>query len=165
MDDEAPQHEATLSNSEATLSEAATALADAFGRSLAPWVMGAIEHRYNGPLPDEVRSAASAAAAEASDRIAREIRELLETDIDSQWTSPLAIARQVVSLATEVLEQAGVGPVARDANAERLHPGDLYDLTPGTFADFGTAVHEPGITWGAAKAYVHLARRKSEGLR
>lgn len=163
MDDEATQHETT--QHETILNEAAATLADAFARSLAPWVIGAIEHRYNGPLPDEVRFEATVAAAEASGRVAEEIRELLETDIDSQWTSPLAIARQVVSLATAVLKRAGVDPVPRDANAQRLHPADLYDLTPGTFADFGESVHEPGITWGAAKAYVHLARRKSEGLR
>ncbi len=150
---------------EATLAECASRLADAFAVALAPWVMGAIAHRHGAPLPADVLANANAAAEEARTRVAGEIRQLLETDIDSQHTSPLALARQVVPLATGVLDTAGVPPVPRDANARRLHPDDLYDLTPGTFGDFGQEVHEPGITWGAAKAYVHLARRKSEGLR
>lgn len=147
------------------LADAANSLANAFVRSLAPWVIGAVEHRYQAPLPPPVLADAQAAATEASTRIAAEIRNLLETDIDEQWTSPLAIARQVVPLATGVLQRAGVAPVPRDPNAVRLHPEDLYDLTPGTFTDFGAAVHEPGITWGAAKAYVHMSRRKAEGRR
>lgn len=150
---------------EATLAQYATRLSDAFATALGPWVMGAVSHRYRAPLPDDVRAKAEEAAKEASTRVAAEIRELLETDIDSQHTSPLALARQVVPLATGVLRDAGVAPVPRDADAQRLHPDDLYDLTPGTFADFGDALHEPGITWGAAKAYVHLSRRKAEGLR
>ncbi len=150
---------------EATLKDLAAELADAFARSLAPWVLRAIELRHSGPLPAEVASDAAAAAAEASTRIATEIRELLETDIDSQWTSPLALARQVVPLVTAVLSRAGVAPVPRDADAKRLHPGDMYDITPGTFLDFGSDVHEHGISWGAAKAFVHLNRRKAEGRR
>ncbi len=150
---------------EATLAQCATALADAFAIALGPWVLGAISHRFGQPLPAEVSAQAHAAAEEARTRVAAEIRGLLETDIDSQPTSPLALARQVVPLATAVLQDAGVPPVARDGDARRLHPDDLYDLTPGTFADFGEALHEPGIMWGAAKAYVHLARRKAEGRR
>jgi len=150
---------------EATLAQCANKLGDAFADALGPWVLGAIAHRYGAPLPDDLADQASAAAVEASTRVAAEIRQLLETDIDSQHTSPLALARQVVPLATGVLHNAGVAPVPRDANAERLHPDDVYDLTPGTFADFGDGVHEPGITWGAAKAYVHLSRRKAEGRR
>jgi hypothetical protein len=150
---------------EAKLADAANSLASAFERSLGPWVKGAVAHRHQEPLSPATVADTEAAAAEASDRIACEIRKLLETDIDTQWTSPLAIARQVVPLATEVLQRAGVSPIPRDPNASRLHPEDLYDLTPGTFADFGAQVHEPGITWGAAKAYVHMSRRKAEGRR
>lgn len=150
---------------EATLKELAAALADAFALSLAPWVSRAVELRHGSPLSTEVASATEVAAAEASTRIANEIRELLQTDIDAQWTSPLALARQVVPLVTEVLSRAGVAPVQRDADAKRLHPDDIYDITPGTFLDFGADVHEHGISWGAAKAYVHLNRRKAEGRR
>lgn len=145
------------------LAEYARDLSAAFAQTLGPWVRNAVEQRYGGPLPLDIKAEADAAADEAATRIAAEINTLLATDIDSQRTSPLAIARQVVRLATQVLERAGVPPVSRDPNAVSLHPDDIYDLTPGTFADFGPEVHEPGIRWGAAKAYVHLSRRKAEG--
>ena len=32
---------------------------------------------------------------------------------------------------------------------------------PATFADVDPALHEPGLVWGAAKAHVHLARRRA----
>jgi hypothetical protein len=41
----------------------------------------------------------------------------------------------------------------------------VYDLTPASFADVDPALHEPGLVWGAAKAHVHLARRRREGRR
>jgi len=150
---------------EATLAQCANTLADAFEECLGPWVMNAIALRHPDPLPPAVLAMANEAEEQARTRVAAEIRDLLETDIDAQHTSPLALARQVVPLATQVLDRAGVVPVPRDRDAERLHPDDVYDLTPGTFGDFGDALHEPGITWGAAKAYVHLSRRKAEGRR
>jgi putative CocE/NonD family hydrolase len=44
-------------------------------------------------------------------------------------------------------------------------PDDAYDLGPASFADIDPSLHEPGLMWGAAKAHVHLARRRAEGLR
>jgi hypothetical protein len=41
----------------------------------------------------------------------------------------------------------------------------VYDLSPAAFADLDPSLREPGLTWGAAKAHVHLARRRREGLR
>ena len=59
----------------------------------------------------------------------------------------------------------GVPPVVRDEVAEQAIPDDVYDLAPGAWADVDDALTEPGLTWGAAKAYVVLARRRSEGRR
>jgi hypothetical protein len=50
--------------------------------------------------------------------------------------------------------------VARDEFQIRNFPDDDYDLTPAAFADVDPAHHEPGLVWGAAKAHVHLARRR-----
>jgi hypothetical protein len=55
--------------------------------------------------------------------------------------------------------------VARDEFSERNFPDDTYDLTPASFADVDPSLHEPGLEWGAAKAHVHLARRRRQGTR
>jgi hypothetical protein len=93
------------------------------------------------------------------------VRALLASDIDDQRTGPLAVVRGAVRFPTAVLEQAGVPPVERDPFAVRQFPEDLYDLAPATFGDLDPTLHEPGLTWGAAKAHVHLARRRREGRR
>ncbi len=53
-----------------------------------------------------------------------------------------------------------MAPLARDAFARRQDPDDVYDLMPASFADIDPALAEPGLVWGAAKAHVHLARRR-----
>lgn len=93
------------------------------------------------------------------------LRDLLETDIEDQTASPLQILRTAVTYPTAVLRHAGVPPVERDEFARRGFPGDDYDLTPSSFADIDPSLREPGIRWGAAKAHVHLARRRAEGRR
>jgi hypothetical protein len=101
-----------------------------------------------------------AAAAEARrDGMAR-LRTLLATDVDRQRTNPLSVLRSLVRYPTAVLAAAGARPVARDEFAQRNFPDDVYDLTPAAFADVDPALHEPGLLWGAAKAHVHLARRR-----
>jgi hypothetical protein len=59
-----------------------------------------------------------------------------------------------------VLRAAGVPPVRRDEFAEHAFPDDVYDLAPASFADVDPSLHEPGLVWGAAKAHVHLSRRR-----
>ena len=79
--------------------------------------------------------------------------------------NPLALVRQAVPYPTEVLRSAGVPPVARDEFAARQFPDDDYDLAPTSFAELDPELHEPGLVWGAAKAHVHLARRRAAGQR
>jgi hypothetical protein len=93
------------------------------------------------------------------------VRTLLETDIDEQRTNPLAVLRSLVGHPTAVLREAGAQPVARDDFKQRAFPDDVYDLSPASFAEVDPLLHEPGLAWGAAKAYVHLSRRRREGRR
>ena len=51
----------------------------------------------------------------------------------------------------------------RDQFANSSFPDDVYGLVPATWADVDPSLHEIGITWGAAKAFVHKARRRDEG--
>ena len=86
-------------------------------------------------------------------------------DVDEQVGNPLAILRSLVHHPTAVLRSAGASPVPRDDFDVRNFPDDVYGLSPATFADVDPALHEPGLVWGAAKAHVHLARRRREGKR
>jgi hypothetical protein len=152
----------------AALARYALALADGIETALAGWVVGCVERilvAYRGQVDPEERRAAEVGGTEAMAEVGPEVRALLLADIDEQRTSPLALVRGAVRYPTAVLEQAGVPPVERDPFTVRQFPDDPYDLTPASFADIDPGLHEPGLTWGAAKAHVHLARRRREGRR
>ena len=152
----------------AVLARYARDLADGIEAALAGWVVGCVERilvAYRGQIDPAERQAAEDAGLEAVGDIGPRVRALLLTDIDEQRTSPLALARDAVRYPTAVLERAGVPPVERDPFTVRQFPDDLYDLTPASFTDLDPALHDPGLTWGAAKAHVHLARRRREGRR
>jgi hypothetical protein len=118
------------------------------------------QNRPAGTVADEaITEAGRAAQADGGPRL----RELLATDVDEQRGNPLGILRSLVRYPTAVLRAAGVAPVARDEFARRNFPDDIYDLSPAAFADVDPALHEPGLVWGAAKAHVHLSRRRREG--
>lgn len=146
----------------------ATALADAIDRAVTAWVERSVRRVLadQGIAVDDDLAAAIAAAGESAraDGVPR-IRRLLSTDVDHQAGNPLAVLRDLVRYPTAVLRSAGARPVPRDDFAERNFPDDLYDLSPATFADVDPALHQPGLEWGAAKAHVHLARRRREGKR
>lgn len=146
----------------------AAVLADGVDRALGPWVersVAAIAEAWRPGLAAELAEAAAAAGGQAAAVIGPRVRALLETDVDEQATGPLALVRDAVVYPTGVLRGAGVPPVARDEFGERAFPDDIYDLAPAAFVDLDPALHEAGIVWGAAKAHVVLARRRSEGQR
>lgn len=155
------------SDLEAYLVHAVT-LADAVDAVLAGWVVRSVEGRCvdaGRPVDDAVRAAAVAAGERCRAEVAPAIRELLLTDPDDQRTTPLALLRSATRCATEALASLDVPHVVRDEFAEHSFPADVYGLTPASFADVDPALHEPGLTWGAAKAHVHLTRRRAEGRR
>jgi hypothetical protein len=96
----------------------------------------------------------------ATGAVLDQVKVLLETDIDAQWTSPLEVVRLVVGPATDELQALGAPPVPRDAQSAELHPDDIYDLTPSAFAEIHPSLHQLGLAWGAAKAHVHLRRHR-----
>ncbi len=114
-----------------------------------------------GPPDAAVVDAARDAGRRAAAEVGAEVRALLAADIDEQWTTPLSLLRAAVRYPTRVLEDAGVPPVERDPIQERLLPGDIYDLSPASFADVDPALAEPGMVWGAAKALAHRRRHLS----
>lgn len=147
----------------AALSAYAAALADAIEAAIPGWVDRSVRGVLAAqglPVDDRVAAAIAAAADAATADGAPRARELLATDVDAQRANPLGILRSLVRYPTAVLREAGARPGPRDGFSVRNFPDDVYDLTPAAFADVDPALHEPGVSWGAAKAHVHLARRR-----
>lgn len=143
------------------------ALSNAVEAALPRWFARVVAQRWRewhgAEPPPEVMAETTAAGARAQAELGAALRALLATDVDEQTTNPLAIIRRAVPGATAVLAAHGVPPVRRDADAERLFPDDVYDLTPASFAELDPAVHDPGLEWGAAKAHIILRRRRAGG--
>jgi hypothetical protein len=165
-----PTHDAPRSHDDpgdaASLARYAAALADGIESAIPGWVERSVRSvladqaiAVDAALAARIDEAGRAAQAEGAARA----RQLLATDIDAQAGNPLSVLRGLVGHATAVLAAAGAHPVARDEFSERNFPDDVYDLTPASFAEIDPALHEPGLVWGAAKAHVHLARRRREG--
>lgn len=151
------QPEPTLADDEATLAAHAMTLVAAAEAVLGDWIRWSIADRAPElATTDEAEEAIRTGAAE----VAAELRELLSRDIDEQTEAPLQVLRRGTRYATAVLREAGVAPAARDDFAARAFPDDHYDLAPASFADVHPSLHEPGLVWGAAKAHVHLRRRR-----
>ena len=145
-----------------------TALGDAIAAAVPGWIERLVVERvaaWQGSVSPEVRAAATAAGAAARDEVVPDVRALLATDLDEQRTSPLGLLRHATRHAHDVLAAAGVPPVERDDFAERSFPDDRYGLVPATWGDVDPSLHEAGMTWGAAKAFVFKARRREEGRR
>jgi hypothetical protein len=141
--------------------EHATALADAIEGALPAWVERSVARRLEaafGAVDPRLMAAAAEAGRLARDEVAPRVRALLATDVDEQRTTPLALLRGAVRYPTAVLHDAGVPPVERDRAQARLFPDDVYDLAPATFADVDPTLTEPGLAWGAAKAWNHRRR-------
>ena len=150
------------------LRQYAAALADGVEAALPGWVVRSVDRlitAWQGRMSEAVAEEAAVAGRTARQEIGPRLRALLATDVDVQSTGPLAVVREAARYPTDVLRRAGVPPVVRDAFAERTFPQDVYDLAPASFADLDPSLHEPGVRWGAAKAFVVLARRRAEGRR
>lgn len=148
------------------LARYAQGLADAVERALPGWVASAVARRLDRVpaerLGDDFERRVDDAGRAAADDVGVRVRELLQLDIDEQWTNPLTLIRTAIRYPTELLRAIGAPPAPRDEQAVRFHPDDVYDLTPASFAELGPEVHDLGLSWGAAKAHVHLRRRREE---
>jgi hypothetical protein len=150
---------------EAQLREHGAALAGAIAAALAGWVDQVVRRVVAEQalvLTPATEQAISAAGAAARDEIGASVAELLNTDLHAQRSTPLAVLRGAVAYPTVVLHDLGAAPVERDEFARRAFPADVFGLTPAAFADLGPAVHDAGVAWGAAKAFVHLRRHRSD---
>jgi hypothetical protein len=154
----------TTATDNAAAEQAAAELAAAVEAAVPGWVercvVTVLTAWQGSPGPDQVEAARDAGRRAAAD-VGGRLRALLAADIDDQQSTPLTLLRGAVRFPTEVLRRAGVPPVERDAFEEEVFPGDVYGLTPATFADVDPALVEPAIRWGAAKAWAHKRRHGS----
>ncbi len=143
----------------------AEALADAVEEALPRWVQRCVRRRAAEAGLDvdaraELARATSEAARRARDEVGSAVRSLVAEDVDAQRDTPLALLRAAVSYPTAVLREAGVPPAARDDFSRERFPDDVYDLAPATWGDVDESLVEPGLAWGAAKAFTHRARHR-----
>ncbi len=145
------------------LAEYGRALAQAVDATLPGWVercVATILEAFAGSVTEDQRAAATAAGAAALADVAPRLRTLLAADIDDHRTNPLSILRGAVKYPTAVLREAGVPDVVREEFDEAAFPDDVYGLVPASFADIDPSLANAGLAWGAAKAHVHLRRRR-----
>lgn len=154
----------SLADDEAALARYATVLADAMDSVLEGWFDRCVGTfvPLTTWLDTEAGTSYRTDATRAVTETMTAVRALLAADIRDQAASPLEIVRHAVSFPTAILQAAGVAPIERDDFARRSFPEDLYGLAPATFADVDESLHEPGLIWGAAKAHVHLRRRREQ---
>lgn len=131
-------------------------LLDAVESSLPGWAERCLLRRDPTTPPEAIRAARHAVV----ELVMPELRSLLLADIDEQRGSPLAIVRRAVAVPTALLSSRGVAPASRDAFAVERFPDDLYDLSPAAWSDLDDSVTEPGLRWGAAKAFEHRRRHR-----
>jgi len=86
---------------------------------------------------------------------------MMRSSRSTALSGPLERIRQAVAPINNALAERNVSAPRRNAVDEQMRPNDTYELGPMTFRDLSDQVHEAGITWGAAKAHLHLKRRQA----
>lgn len=156
----------SLAKDEAKLAGYASRLAEVTERVLPTWVERAVISRTSTDRFETdslLYVATHQAQVDAARTVLPKLRVLLRLDIDRQRSTPLEVIRKAVPYPTRVLQLAGVLAPERDGFSTRQFPADIYDLTPMSLAAVHEDLHEPGLEWGAAKAHVHLRRRREAG--
>ena len=112
------------SRADSDLAQLGGELADAILGAIPAWITSSIRIRIEqwtrgggGPVSidgSELTKMCDSAGEQAASVVARPLRDLLCSDVDQQWTTPLALVRPLVRYAREVLECAAVPGVERD---------------------------------------------------
>ena len=118
--------------------------------------------RSLGACSDDLATSARQMAEKARPIVVGELEQLLGLDPEQQRTNPLSVLRNAVNYPTDLLLANNVPPPVRSSFDTRVHPRDVYGLSPATWADVDQSLSEPGLIWGAWKAKTILDRRRSE---
>jgi len=152
--------EPTLADDEAKLAWFAADLAEAIAGAVPGWVRRSLR---TGAAAGGVAYAAAQVpdvVTATHDAVVGEVRRILAADVDAGGGSPLAPLRAGVGPMTDCLQRWGAARPPRDEFHERRFPEDPYGLGPASFADIAPDLHQPALVWGAARAHVHLRRRR-----
>lgn len=143
-------------------------LLETLRRDLRPWLGDAVTQRVDSAryVPGPAQADALAAVIDTAVRDAtNRLEVLLGTDIDAQRSTPLAEIRTAVAPVTRTLLDLGFAPHAPAESPPSGLADDVFGFGPASLAEISPDAHERGLEWGAAKAFVHLARRRREGQR
>ncbi len=138
------------------MDEYSRALIETVERVTPEWVQRLVAKRVE--MNDAIRADAHTAAGRATEYVVTRLTQLLQTDIDEQANTPLAIMRDATKFASAVLSGAGARIVERDDYARRMFPDDVYGLTPANWSDIDESLVDVGLAWGAAKVMDHRSR-------
>ena len=158
-----PQPESSLVDDEAQLADFAAALADRVDAALSGWVRRSLAAAAAAGGVAVVDEDVAAVVSQTRNIVMPELRRVLSADVDAGAGNPLAAVRAGVEPMTEQLATWGAARPPRDDFLERQFPGAPYQLGPAAFSDVDPSLHEPGLVWGAARAHVHLRRRRESG--
>jgi len=148
---------------ETRLAMIAAELADALEAVVPTWIERVTQKRAamaGVVVTKEVRVRLLDAGVVTAATVGPHVRAVLTADVDAGAENPLAVLRKALGPATEALRELGVPRFPRDEFARRVFPDDDYDLAPTSFADVDESLHELGLMWGAARAHLHLRRRR-----
>lgn len=124
----------------------------AVSEALPDWIRRIVEHRVpdHDPMADSVEAVISAVVADVDGRLGK----LADADPTAPLSGPLEQIRQALGPVQDLLDELGAPPPVRDGFDARARPADRHSLGPMAFTELGSEVHQAGIEWGAAKAYV-----------
>jgi hypothetical protein len=142
------------------------ALADVVKAAVPDFVVRVVQDRsvaFANPIdPASFEVALAQLAQEVTAALDPTLRAFLTSDVDTQRTTPLTIIRNHMAPVTELLRSVQCAHADRDPFDESAFPFDVFAVGPHAWADFGEAVHEAGLRWGAAKAMAHRQRHRSQ---
>jgi hypothetical protein len=148
--------EPTLADDEARLAEIAAELEATLIGAVPVW----LRRMATEVSPDVDPGALEDAIGETMEELAPEISRVLRADVDAGAGNPLATVRAATGRVTDLLVRSGAPVPRRDDFDAQAFPDDVFGFGPAAFADIDPSLHERGLMWGAARAHVHLRRRR-----
>ena len=145
--------------------ELAASLLDCIVAAFPAWMLrtAGVRATRSGVALDRInRDRIEAVALMLATEITPRLKASLTADVDAGGPTPLSVLRSANGPLNDLLDELGVTPGSRDPFLVERFPDDRHDVGPAAFGDLDESVHEPGLMWGAARAHIHLSRRRDD---